>query len=128
MLIKDELIRYAENCISGEILSGKKHIWACKRFLKDITRKDWEYIWNEEEAEKIVKWFSYLRHSKGELAGQPIILTVWQKFCLCQIYAWRDKKTGKKRFKTSFIEVARKQAKSQMQAGVLLYEMSVQYR
>lgn len=126
MLIKDELIRYAENCISGEILSGKKHIWACKRFLKDITRKDWEYIWNEEEAEKIVKWFSYLRHSKGELAGQPIILTVWQKFCLCQIYAWRDKKTGKKRFKTSFIEVARKQAKSQMQAGVLLYEMSVQ--
>jgi phage terminase large subunit-like protein len=64
MLIKDELIRYAENCISGEILSGKKHIWACKRFLKDITRKDWEYIWNEEEAEKIVKWFSYLRHCR----------------------------------------------------------------
>ena len=126
MTIKEELIQYAQDCISGKIISCQKHIWACKRLLKDFEKKDWEYYWDEEEASKIVKWFSYLRHSKGILSGQPIILITWQKFFLCQIYGWRNKKTGKKRFRKSFIEVARKQAKSQMQSGVLLYEISVQ--
>ena len=110
MTIKEELIQYAQDCISGKIISCQKHIWACKRLLKDFE-KDWEYYWNEEEAVKIVKWFSYLRHSKGILAGQPINLVTWQKFFLCQIYGWRNKVTGKKRFRKSFVEVARKQAK-----------------
>lgn len=125
MTIREELIEYSKDCISGKITSGEKHIWACKRYLKDL-KSDFEYYWNEEEATKIVKWFEYLRHSKGVLAGQPIRLTTWQKFNLCQIYGWRNKSDHKKRFRMSFIEVARKQAKSQMQAGVLLYEMSVQ--
>ncbi|MGL6063755.1 MAG: terminase large subunit [Fusobacteriaceae bacterium] len=126
MTILDELVSYTNKCIAGEIISGKKHIWACKRFLKDINNKNFKYTWNEEEANKIVIWFKYLKHSKGVLSGKEINLTSWQKFCLCQIYGWRDKQTGNKRFKSSFIEVARKQAKSQMQAGILLYEMSVQ--
>ncbi|MGL5655898.1 MAG: terminase large subunit [Fusobacteriaceae bacterium] len=125
MTIREELIKYSEECIYRESINGKKHIWACKRFLKDL-KSDFEYYWNEEEAVKIVKWFEYLRHSKGVLAGQPIKLTTWQKFNLCQIYGWRNKSDHRKRFKLSFIEVGRKQAKSQMQAGVLLYEMSVQ--
>lgn len=84
MSILEELINYSNQCISGKIISGKKHIWACMRFLKDVDSN--KYIWNEIEAEKIVKWFSYLKHSKGELAGQPILLTTWQKFILCQVY------------------------------------------
>lgn len=136
MTILDDLIQYANNCINDvyvseyeDYISCQKHKWACKRFLNDVNRiglEDFPYIWNEEEAEKIVKWFTYLRHRKGVLAGQPINLTIWQKFNLCQIYGWRHNETGYKRFNKSFIEVARKQAKSQMEAGVILYEMSTQ--
>ena len=122
MSILEELINYSNQCISGKIISGKKHIWACMRFLKDVDSN--KYIWNEIEAEKIVKWFSYLKHSKGELAGQPIILTTWQKFILCQVYGWKTKE-GKRRFRKAFVEVARKNAKTQMQAGSVLYEISV---
>lgn len=122
MSILEELIDYSNKCISGEIVSGKKHKWACMRFLKDI--ENGKYIWNELEAEKIVKWFTYLRHSKGELAGQPIILTSWQKFILCQVYGWKTQE-GKRRFRKAFVEVARKNAKTQMQAGSVLYEISV---
>lgn len=75
---------------------------------------------------KIIKWFSLLRHSKGVLAGKPIKLTEWQQFHLCQLYGWRRKEDGFKRFKKSFVEVARKNAKSQEEAGVALYEISVQ--
>ena len=124
MTIKNELIGYAMDCISGNIVSGEKHKWACKRFLDDIERNEWKYIWNEEKAKNIITWFTYLKHSKGVLAGQPINLTAWQKFILCQIYGWEDKK-GVRRFKKAFVEVARKNAKTQMQAGSLLYEISV---
>ncbi|MGL5575091.1 MAG: terminase large subunit domain-containing protein, partial [Sarcina sp.] len=121
MSIKEELIKYSRECIEGIIPSGQKHIWACKRFLKDIGEN--QFIWDEIEAQRIVKWFTYLRHSKGILAGTPIELTVWQKFIVCQIYAWK-RENGYRRFKKAFIEVGRKNAKTQMQAGCMLYEIS----
>ena len=124
MTVLEELKQYAYDCIDDKIVSCKKHKWACERFLKDIEKENYKYRWNEEKAEKIVKWFTYLRHSKGILAGQPIMLTTWQKFILCQIYGWEDN-AGIRRFKKAFTEVARKNAKTQMQAGSLLYEISV---
>lgn len=123
-MILDELKHYATECIDGKRISCKKHKWACRRFLSDLEREDFPYIWNEEEAGNIVKWFGFLRHSKGVLAGKPIELTIEQKFFLCQIYGWRDKETGLRRFNKSFYECARKGAKSQMEAGVALYEIS----
>lgn len=125
MTILNELINYANNCISGNIVSCKKHKWACQRFLDDL-KKDWRYYWDEKEAQQIVEWFSYLRHSKGILAGKPIILTTSQKFFICQLYGWRTKETKYKRFNKAFKEMARKNAKSQEQAGCLLYEMAVE--
>lgn len=129
MSIKTELIKYSEDCLADNIPSGRKHQWACRRFLMDLDRigmEEFPYVWDEERAGKIVKWFSMLRHSKGELAGEPILLTQWQRFFLCQIYGWRHKDTGYKRFKKSFVEVGRKNAKSQMEAGVALNEISEQ--
>ena len=122
-------MEYAQACISGKIPAGTKHIWACQRLLRDVERigqDDFPYIWDEERAEKIVTWFSLLRHSKGELAGTPIHLTAWQKFRECQLYGWRHKESGRKRFHQSFTEVGRKNAKSQLEAGEALNEISEQ--
>ena len=127
-MILDELKQYAYDCISGKIISGKKHIWACERLLRDIDRigqPDFPYIWDEGQAENIVEWFALLRHSKGVLAKQPIILTAWQKFRICQLYGWVHKDTGYRRFKKYFVEVARKNGKSQEEAGIALYEAAV---
>lgn len=129
MTVKNRLIRYATDCISGKVISCKKHKQACSRFLRDVKREESgeaSFYWDDQEAQKIIKWFSLLRHSKGVLAGKPIKLTDWQQFHLCQLYGWRRKEDGYKRFKKSFIEVARKNAKSQEEAGVALYEISVQ--
>ncbi|MBO5461165.1 MAG: terminase large subunit [Ruminococcus sp.] len=128
MTICEELKQYAHDCIEGRIVSCRKHKWACQRYLRDIGRvddADYPFYWNEEAAQNIVDWFALLRHSKGILAGQPIVLTTWQKFRLCQLYGWKRKKDGRKRFKKTFTEVARKNAKSQEEAGVALYEISV---
>lgn len=126
----DEVIAYAQGCIEHPETNGRKHLWACRRFLRDVQRMydadpAFPYIWNEDSADSIVEWFGLLRHSKGVLAGQPIILTDWQKFRLCQLYGWKHRETGRRRFKKSFTEVGRKNAKSQEEAGVALYEISV---
>lgn len=127
MTIKQELVKYAKQCINDKIVSCTKHKWACKRFLDDIERsknKDCFFYWDEEEAYKIVKWFGLLKHSKGVLAGQFITLTPAQKFGLCQIYGWRRKSNKLRRFNKSYQQKGRKNAKSQEQAGVILYEMA----
>lgn len=125
----EEIKEYAKKCISGEIISCKKHKWACQRFLKDAekfeTDPEYPYYWNEDAAKNIVDWFALLRHSKGILAGKPILLTEWQRFRLCQLYGWKKKKNGMRRFKKAFTEVARKNAKSQEEAGIALYEIAV---
>lgn len=125
---KEEIIQYCHDCISGVIPSGKKHVWACERFLRDLERigtPEFPYIWDEQRADKIVKWFALLKHTKGALAGTPIILTPWQKFRECQIYGWIHRETGRRRFRKAFTEVARKNAKSQMEAGEALYELGI---
>jgi len=125
----EEITEYAKDCIDGRIPSCQKHTWACMRLLRDIDRigtPDFPYLWDETEANKIVSWFRQLHHSKGPLAGQPIELTAWQKFRECQIYGWRHRITGYKRFRNSFTEVGRKNAKSQMEGGEALYAAAVE--
>ena len=110
-----EIIKnYAIECIAHPETNCKKHRWACERFLRDLKRigsEDFPYVWDESSAESIVRWFTYLRHKKGILARQPINLTEWQQFRLCQLYGWRHKETGNRRFKKYFVEVGRKNAR-----------------
>lgn len=128
MTIKQELIKYAKDCLSGKIVSCKKHKWACQRFLNDLQKsktKEWPYKWDEQRAQSIVDFMSYLKYSKGIVAGQFIKLTTSQKFFLCQIEGWVEKKTGHRRFTKSYKEVGRKNAKTQENAGLVLHDISV---
>lgn len=132
MTIKQELIDYAKDCLSGKIKSCVAHRWACQRFLDDIAKSEskniqaepFPYHWDEDEANRIVEWFSYLKHHKGKLAGQFINLTTQQRFFICQLYGWRQDITEYKRFTHTFLELARKNAKSQVEAGIALYEIA----
>ena len=124
----EQITYYARACIADPKHNNKKHTWACRRLLDDLKRSEdaaCPFYWDETEAQNIVEWFSLLRHSKGVLSGQPIILTPWQRFRLCQLYGWRRKENGRRRFRKSFTQVGRKNAKSQELGGVALYEISV---
>lgn len=128
MTVLEEIRQYANDCIDGRIVSCQKHKWACMRFLKDLERAEdgsAPFYWDEKSAKNIVDWFALLRHSKGVLAGKPIYLTSWQKFRICQLYGWRRKEDGYRRFQKSYTQVGRKNAKSQEEAGIALYEISV---
>lgn len=124
--VLEELIDYSNSILDGKINACKRHKQACKRFLNDLERMesdDFEYYWDEEEAQRIVKWYGHCRHSKGVLEGKPIILNSWAKFVVCNIEAWKHKDTNYRRFRFAFIQVARKNQKSQLEAGMAGYEI-----
>lgn len=124
--ILDELIQYSNDVLDGKIIACQKHKWACQRFLDDLERQgtdDFPYIFDEEEAYKFLYWMTLFKHKKGILQGQHINPHIIQRFVFGNIYGWRHKDTGFRRFKYLYWQIARKNAKSQSLALVGLYEL-----
>ena len=117
----DQIARdYAERVVSGDIPACKLVRAACQRQLDDLAREDFEYFYFPELAERVCKFVELMPHIKGEWAGKPISLEPWQIFILSVVFGWVDS-DGNRRFKTSYIEVPRKNAKSTISSGVALY-------
>jgi phage terminase large subunit-like protein len=51
------------------------------------------------------------------------VLELWEKFFLQSLFGWVHKKTGKRRFRRGYLEVARGNAKSTLGAIIGLYMM-----
>lgn len=112
---------YARKSLSGEIITGKYVKLACQRFLDDLNRDD--ILFNEHESNRIIKFFeTILVHIKGKWKGQNIKLTLWQKFFLQNLYGWYYT-TGKRRFSTFYLQIARKNGKTILVAGIALFDL-----
>jgi phage terminase large subunit-like protein len=62
----------------------------------------------------------YLTHSKGKWAGQPFELIGWQRAIVRAAFGWK-RADGTRRFRKVYLEVARKNGKTQLAAGIALY-------
>jgi len=94
---------------------------AAQRHLDDLREGPSRGLrFDVEAAEHMLKFFTILKHSKGEWAGLPIVLEPWQQFMLWVLFGWK-RADGTRRFRTAYIEVARKNGKSTIGAGVGLY-------
>jgi phage terminase large subunit-like protein len=101
-----------------------KHVaLACQRQLNDLQRKRFAYSFDEARASRICKFIELLPHTKGEWAGRLIELEPWQIFILTTVFGWVDKR-GRRRYKTTYLEIPRKNAKSTLSSGVGLYMLA----
>lgn len=127
--------RYAEAVVAGGVDACLYVRQACQRQLDDLERDDFPFVFDLAAAEKVCAFIETLPHVKGEWAkrGELIRLEPWQCFYLTTIFGWlyaedvRDDigaviaRAGQRRFRSVYIEVARKNAKSAIAAGVGLY-------
>lgn len=63
----DRVTEYAKKTIE-ENKMGQLHILACKRHLEDLKRqgtKDFPYIWNPENSERIIEYAETLTIGEG---------------------------------------------------------------
>lgn len=107
---------YIECVKSGEIVTGNLIKLAIERHLKDLKNSD--LYFDEAKAAKAIKLIEFIRHWKGkEFAGNKLILEPFQVFYFASIFGWTIKATGLRRFKQSYLEMARKNGKTSMAAG-----------
>ena len=116
--------QYVEDVLSGKVLTCQWVKLACQRHSDDLLQGEERGLYyDEEEARLIIAFFSlFLKHSKGEWSGKPILLEPWQQFHLACLFGWK-RADDSRRFRTSYLEVARKNGKSTLAAGVGLYMM-----
>ena len=127
---------YAEAVVSKQILTCEWVQKACQRQLDDLVRfkrKSSVYLFNPElldrhgrpfkPADNLCAFIERLPHVKGPLAGQMIVLEPWQVFILSTVFGW-VKSDGKRRFRRSYIEVPRGNAKSTLSSAVGLYMLA----
>ncbi len=128
--------RYAEQVVAGEILSCRWVQLACQRQLNDLARfkgKGSPYRFNPKlvdrdgrsfyPADNLCAFIERLPHVKGPLAGESITLEPWQIFILSTVFGW-VKSDGKRRYRRSYIEVPRGNAKSTLSSAVALYMLA----
>jgi phage terminase large subunit-like protein len=130
----ERALAYAERVVGGVEIAGKFERLACKRYLRDLERQgapDFPYIVNEKAGNRECQFLELLSHIKGEWA-KPIYvdgrityakikLEDWQVFIEFNLFAWVHVDTGLRRFRRSYEEIARKNAKSTRVAGRQLY-------
>lgn len=80
------------------------------------------YWYDEAAAEKAVEFFRrFLRHAKGELAGQSFTLAEWQADeILRPLFGWK-RQDGTRKYRTAYVEIPRKNGKTTLAAGIALY-------
>ena len=114
---KQKAIKYAEDVVAGKIVAGDDIVNACKRFLKDLKRKDLEFRTTEADAAVSIMEGLFV-HRKGEaldgtpLLGKPFILEPFQIFITYNLLGFYYKGTEERRFKEALIFLARKNGKA----------------
>lgn len=119
-----EALKYARNVTAGHVPACKWVRLACQRHIDDLARKEWVYRFDPAKANKICAFIENLPHIKGEWGSVTIKLEPWQKFILCTVFGWVGKVSGLRRFRTGYVEVPRKNAKSTLSTGIGLYMLT----
>lgn len=117
---------YISDVLSGKIITCKYIKLACERHLKDLERQNTEsfpYYFDELEAAKVINTVQVFRHWKGAKAGERIVLENHQQFYFGSLFGWKNLNDDSRRFRTSYKEVARKNAKTTECAMKTIYHI-----
>ena len=76
--------------------------------------------YDPKKADKAVKFIEMLRHTKGKWAGKRFWLLPWQEQIIRDIFGIVDER-GKRQFRTAYVEIGKKNGKSELAAAVALY-------
>ena len=113
-------MKFIEDVVSGNLLIGSYARLAVERHLNDLKNKKWEYVYSEAHANRAFGFISALRHTKGEFAGQRFNIQPFQEFFIKVLFGWQRKEGGR-RFRKAYLEIARKNGKTELAAAIAMY-------
>ena len=109
---EDPVTGYARAVADGRILTNRLVRLACERHLADLSSATARGLrFDLRAASHAIDFFGFLRHSKGEWAGQTFALAPWQAFVVGCLFGWK-RSDGLRRFRTAYCAVPRKNGKA----------------
>lgn len=93
---------------------AEKFVYKPTRFILPTSR----YV--KRRADRAVMFIQSLKHTKGIWAGKPFFLFPWQEQIIRDLFGI-IKQNGYRQFNTAYIEIGKKNGKSELAAAVALY-------
>lgn len=116
----DRVTEFAKENVKNKKDFGEDARLAFKRHIDDLARSkkndpNFPYRFDEEKAEDIIELANKLTIAEGE-GNEQFTCAGFQEFILGSLFGWVHKETGKRRFTDSYVQVARQQGKSVLNA------------
>ena len=111
------MIKYVDDVLSGKIVAGKKIHLACERYKRDLERSksdDFPYYYDEKMARKACQFVQMLPLTDGG----KFHLAEYQEWIVSELYGWRVKETGERRYTQGMVSMARKSGKTYLAASL----------
>lgn len=121
MTRKKKYIQYAEDVLSGKIVTGHYIKLAAERFFRLMY--DERYEFREDKVEQVCEFISIIHHYTGKHAGKPFVLEAWQEWIVASMYGFYLRGTNERLVQSAYIEMARKQGKSAFASALCLYHL-----
>lgn len=116
---KTRFFHYAVAVTNGEQLACKFVKQACQRFLNDL--EDDRFVFRLDRVAHCIRFFGMLRHFSGEANNKQFHLEPWQTLIVAELVGFYWRKNGRRRFNEAYISIARKNGKTALFAGLMLY-------
>lgn len=121
--------KYAVDVVAGKVVACRWIVLACQKYLDDLkksSKRNFKYEFDEKAAERVLMFKQMMPHTKGKWAQQKLTLKLepWQCFFNMNIFGWKSKKTGLRRYRKALLIVPRKNGKSAEAATTGLYMLS----
>lgn len=120
--MKNFIEAYLDEIKAGKCIVCKRTRRQYERLVDDFHHPKDGYIFDQARAERPIAFIErFCKHSKGEWAGQPLRLELFQKAFISALFGFVDAKTGYRKYRETLFYVARKNGKSVMLSGLALY-------
>ncbi len=114
--------KYLDQIKKGQCIVSKRVRRQYEALASDIHNPACGYGFDQEKAERPIEFIErFCKHSKGEWAGKPVLLELFQKAFISALFGFVDTKTGDRQYRETLFYVARKNGKSTLLSGLALY-------
>jgi len=110
---------YISEVLEGKRLVGELELAAVKRWSE--FEADPDIYYDEKGVERVIQIFRLLKHTSGEYYGKRFQLLPWQIFVLSWIFGWKYKENRYRVTRKAYVEVAKKNGKSELAGAIGLY-------
>jgi phage terminase large subunit-like protein len=119
-----DALRYARKTAEDPTAASMHARMSCERFLRDhdaAQKPDSQWSFDDLAALKAMVFTSQMPNIKGPEAGKPIRLMDWQKLVYANVFGFKERATGGRRFRQGVVYVPKGNGKTTISAPLAMY-------